>query len=76
MSVEFAPRITADPQVVFGNRVIEGTGVPVDVVVGLLASGMTAEAVADDYGLQPEDVLAAANNSISILASDELLSLL
>jgi uncharacterized protein (DUF433 family) len=74
VNVEFAPRITVDPQVVFGKRVIEGTGVPVDVVVGMLAHGMTAEEVADDYGLMPEDVLAAASNSVSILASDELLT--
>jgi uncharacterized protein (DUF433 family) len=76
MNVEYAPRMTADPQTVFGKRADEGTGVPVDVVVGKLANGMTAEEVADDYGLMPEDVLATVSNSVSVLASDELLTLL
>ena len=37
--------------------VIKGTRVPVDLVVGKLAGGMTIEAVADEYGLTRDDVL-------------------
>jgi uncharacterized protein (DUF433 family) len=36
-----APRITADGRVRFGKPVIEGTRVPVDLVLAKLAAGMT-----------------------------------
>lgn len=55
---EIAPRIAADEQVRFGMPAIRGTRVPVDLVVGKLAGGMTVEQVADEYGLEREDVLA------------------
>jgi uncharacterized protein (DUF433 family) len=34
--------------------VIEGPRVPVDVVLGKLAAGMTSDAVAEEYGLTRE----------------------
>ncbi len=36
---QIAPRIVADPAVHFGKPVIEGTRVPVEVIVGKLAGG-------------------------------------
>ncbi len=39
MMVQIAPRIVADPAVHFGKPVIEGTRVPVEVIVGKLAGG-------------------------------------
>ena len=49
--IQLAPRIVVDERVRFGQPVIEGTRVPVDVVLGKLAAGMTSEAVAEEYGL-------------------------
>jgi hypothetical protein len=49
--IQLAPRIVVDERVRFGKPVIEGTRVPVDVVLGRLAAGMTTEAVAEEYGL-------------------------
>jgi len=43
-----APRISADPQVRFGKPVIEGTRVPVSVVVGAMAAGDSADEVAEE----------------------------
>ena len=56
---EIATRITADPAVKLGKPVIKGTRVPVDLVLGQLASGMTSEQVCDAYSLAREDILAA-----------------
>ena len=56
---EIAPRITADEKVAFGKPVIRGTRVPVALVVGKLAGGMSAVEVVGEYDLGLEDVLAA-----------------
>ena len=57
--IEIAPRIVVDDNVRFGKPVIKGTRVPVDVLIGKLASGLSVETVADEYGVEREDVLAA-----------------
>jgi uncharacterized protein (DUF433 family) len=41
--------------------VIEGTRVPVEIVIGRLGGGMSVEEVMDDYVLARKDVLAALN---------------
>lgn len=69
--VKLGPRIVADPKVCFGKPVIEGTRVSVELVLGQLASGMTLEAVCDEYGLTREDVLAALAYAAQTVASEE-----
>ncbi len=44
--MEIAPRITVDERVAFGKPVIKGTRIPVELVIGQLAGGMTYETVA------------------------------
>jgi uncharacterized protein (DUF433 family) len=56
---EIAPRISVDDTIRFGKPVTAGTRVPVDLVVGKLAAGLTIEQVMEEYGLSREDVLAA-----------------
>ncbi|HEV8608932.1 MAG TPA: DUF433 domain-containing protein [Thermoanaerobaculia bacterium] len=56
---EIAPRIVVDETVRFGKPVIAGTRVPVDLVIGKLAGGLTIEQVMEEYELSREDVLAA-----------------
>ncbi len=70
--VEIAPRIVVDEKVRFGKPVIRGTRVAVDVLIGKLASGMTAEEVADEYGVEREDVLAALAYAADSLAQEQL----
>lgn len=70
--VRIAPRIVVDEKVRFGKPVIEGTRVPVDLVVGKLAGGMTVEAVAEEYGLAREDVLAALGYAARAVAAEEV----
>jgi uncharacterized protein (DUF433 family) len=57
--MELAPRIVVDPKVRHGKPVIAGTRVPVELVIGKLAGGMTTAAVADEYGLAEAGIRAA-----------------
>lgn len=68
---EIAPRITVDPAVRFGKPVIRGTRVPVELVVGKLAGGMTVEEVAKEFGLARDDVLAALSYAARALADEQ-----
>ena len=70
--IEIAPRITADEKVRFGKPVIRGTRVPVDLVIGKLAGGMTLEAVAEEYGIEREDVLAALAYAAQALGEEQV----
>lgn len=72
MVVELAPRVVVDPTVRFGKPVIKGTRVPVEVVIGKLAGGMTVDAVADEYGITGDDVRAALRYAAQVIASEEI----
>ena len=67
-----APRVVVDPAVRFGRPVIEGTRVPVDMVVGKLAGGMTTEEVCAEYELAREDVHAALSYAANVLAQEQV----
>ena len=67
-----APRITVDESVRFGRPVVEGTRVPVDMVVGKLAGGMSVEELCDEYELTREDVLAGLGYAASVLAEEQI----
>lgn len=66
------PNITVDPGVRFGKPVIEGTRVPVDIVVGKIAGGMTVEEVVREYDLKKQQVLAALRYAANLVASEEV----
>lgn len=51
--------IVIDPAICHGKPVIRGTRVPVTVVVGSLAAGMTFEGVQREYDLTADDIRAA-----------------
>ena len=67
-----APRIAVDPTIRFGKPVIEGSRVPVEVLVGKLASGMNTTEVAAAYGLELEDVLAALAYAAEVLSHERV----
>jgi uncharacterized protein (DUF433 family) len=52
-------RIVFDPRVCHGKPVIRGSRMPVSLVVGSLAGGMSYEEVEREYDLTREDILAA-----------------
>jgi uncharacterized protein (DUF433 family) len=70
--IRLAERIVVDPTIRSGRPVIEGTRVPVDVLVGHIAAGMTVDAVADEYGISRDDVLAALAYAAQSIASEEI----
>lgn len=52
-------RVVIDPAVAHGKPVIRGTRVPVTVIVGSLAGGMSFEEIQREYDLTIEDIRAA-----------------
>ena len=72
MAIELAPRIVVDPNVRFGKPVIQGTRVPVELILGKLAGGMETDEVVREYGVTKEDVYAALNYAASLVASEEV----
>ena len=52
-------RIVIDPAIFHGKPVVAGTRIPVTVVVGSLAGGMTMENVQQEYDLTADDIRAA-----------------
>ena len=69
---EIAPGIEVDEGIRSGRAVIKGTRVPVDVILGQLAAGLTPEAVADEYGVTREGVLAALSYAAKTLGNEEI----
>jgi uncharacterized protein (DUF433 family) len=51
--------IVLDPAICHGRSVIRGTRVPVTIVIGSLAGGMTFEDVQREYDLTADDIRAA-----------------
>lgn len=70
--MEIAPRITIDERVRFGKPVIKGTRVPVELIIGKLAGGMTYEEVMSEYDLLKEDILAALDYAAKHLSDEEV----
>lgn len=52
-------RITVDPMICHGEPVIRGTRMPVRIVVGSLAGGMTREEIQREYEISADDIVAA-----------------
>lgn len=69
---EIAPRISVDEGIRFGKPVVAGTRVPVDLVVGKVAGGMTVDEVAKEYELERSDVLAALRYAAGVSARDQI----
>jgi uncharacterized protein (DUF433 family) len=69
---EIAPGIVIDREVRFGKPVIKGTRVPVDLVIGKLAGGMTTEEVMREYELKREDVLNALSYAAELMREEEI----
>jgi uncharacterized protein (DUF433 family) len=52
-------RIVIDPRICHGKPIIRGTRMPVSLVVGSLAGGMSFEELEREYSLTREDIRAA-----------------
>ena len=72
MAVQIAPRVVVDPAVRFGKPVIQGTRVPVELVIAKLAGGMKREEIVEEYEITQEDIQAALSYAASMLSAEEV----
>ena len=70
--MEIANRIIADEKIRFGKPVIKGSRVPVDMIIGKLAGGMTYDEVMSEYEQTKEEILAALDYAAKHLADEEV----
>jgi len=68
--VSVTERITIDPKICHGKPVVRGTRVPVSVLVGSLAAGMTPEQITREYDVTTEDIRAALEFATSLIERD------
>ena len=68
-------RISIDPAICHGRPVIRGTRVPVAVITGSLAGGMTFEQVVQEYDVTPADIQAALAYVTELVESERHLPL-
>lgn len=70
--MEIANRILVDEKIRFGKPVIKGSRVPVDLIIGKLAGGMTYDEVMSEYEITKEDILAALDYAAKHLSDEEI----
>lgn len=70
--MKIAERIEIDPKILHGKPCISGTRVPVDIVLGLLADGLTPEKIIEDHypHITKEDILACIRYAKQILEEE------
>lgn len=62
MTVQLKDRITMNPDICFGKPYIRGMRYPVELILDLLASGMTQDEILSDYpSLENDDIRACLN---------------
>ncbi len=73
---ELLRRIEIDPRVMMGKPVIEGTRIPVELILRKLSEGATLEELLDAYPhLSCEDVQAALNCAAEVVTFEEITTL-
>ena len=66
-------RITARPDVFGGKPIIRDIRISVELILSLLAQGISQEAILDDYpDLEPEDIRACNAYARAVIAGDTL----
>ena len=75
VAIDLVDLVSSDPEVMHGQAVIRGTRIPVAVVLDCLASGMTEEAIHEQYPTLPTSAVRAALAYAAELAREELVPL-
>ncbi|RLG49652.1 MAG: DUF433 domain-containing protein [Thermoproteota archaeon] len=66
-------RIVIDPEIMGGKPVIKGTRITVELILRLLAEGLTVEEILEDYPhLTEEDIRAALLYASKVLEMEEV----
>ena len=70
---ELLKRITVRPEVFGGKPIIRNMRISVELVLSLLAQGVTLEAILEDYpDLEPDDIRACIAYAHAVIAHDTL----
>lgn len=73
--MEVAHNITVDPKIHHGVPIITGTRMPVSILVGSLAGGMSLEEVIEEYSVTKEQVEAALAFAADLVSRTEVFAL-
>ncbi len=74
--VDWKDRVIMDPEIHHGDPCIKGTRIPVSILVGSIADGMTVDEVRAAYPqLSPDDVRAALAYAAEVLHREVILPL-
>lgn len=64
MDPQLLQRVVSDPNIMVGKPIIRGTRIPVEMIVRMVAQGMSADEILADYPrLKPVDIQAALHYS-------------
>lgn len=70
---ELLKRITANPEIFGGKPIIRGMRISVELILSLLAQGVTVNEIIEDYpDIEPDDVRACLAYAHAIIAHDTL----
>jgi len=76
MRIDWHKHISVDPEIHHGEPRIKGTRVPVSMIVGSVADGMSFEAIMDSYPqLKKESIQAALAYAADIVRQEVFLPL-
>ncbi len=74
--IEWKDRVVVDPDIHHGDPCIKGTRIPVTIIVGSIADGLTPEEVKAEYPqLSVEDIRAALAYAAEVLRREVILPL-
>ena len=62
-----SPGVISDPQIIGGKPIVEGTRVPVKVVLVDIAQGMSVQEVSEEYDLSEQQVKDALNYAAALV---------
>ena len=73
---QYHNRITIDPEILVGKPVVKGTRIPVELILKLLAQGISTEEILEEYSrLTREDILATIEYAHDIVRIEEVYEL-
>ena len=73
MKTLWSARVITNPAVMAGKPVIKNTRIPVDLIVRMVAQGLTEDAVLAEYPrLKRADIRAALNYAAAIVANEDV----
>jgi len=73
MKKDLLKRIIVNPDIISGKPIIRGTRIPVDLILKLLAQGISIKEILDDYPhLTKEDIQAALLYGAKVIADEDV----